>query len=529
MKWLNCEKIRLFLVVFVAAIVFDGSARANLVFDAANVEDMPGSGYLVSFSSDGLRLYITPDSLAGGYGSVDIWVVERESPSASWSAPVNLGPNINTSDVDGCPTISPDDLELYFWRDDGTNGYPMRSTRASKDDSWGPATTYTGVYPDDFSSDGLEKYTYYAGDGGYGGNDIWVTTRTTIDDEWGEPVNLGPNVNTSDQENGPSISSDGRVLFFHRYFPQKNQWRLYMCMRATTEDPWGPAVDVGAPVNGAGWVVWPEISPDGSTLYCNRKIGFTQVSIKPIVDFNGDNIYDNNDLIIMMGNWHTSESLFDIGPMPWGDGVVDFEDLKVFIKYWEQDNMPKAHWKLNETGGNIAYDSEGENDGTLFGEPLWRPDDGIVNGAIELDGTDDYISTPFVINPYEENFSVFTWIKGGAPGQVIISQQDGVNWLLSDPTEGNLMTELKCQGRSGTPLVSNTVITDGYWHRIGLVWDGSNRKLYVDGVAVAEDTQPGLDGSQMGLYIGCDKGMEPGTFFSGLIDDVRIYNRAVNP
>jgi hypothetical protein len=104
-----------------------------------------------------------------------------------------------------------------------------------------------------------------------------------------------------------------------------------------------------------------------------------------------------------------------------------------------------------------------------------------------------------------------------------------VNWLLSDPTEGNLMTELKCQGRSGTPLVSNTVITDGYWHRIGLVWDGSNRKLYVDGVAVAEDTQPGLDGSQMGLYIGCDKGMEPGTFFSGLIDDVRIYNRAVNP
>ena len=65
--------------------------------------------------------------------------------------------------------------------------------------------------------------------------------------------------------------------------------------------------------------------------------------------------------------------------------------------------------------------------------------------------------------------------------------------------------------------------------RIGLVWDGSNRILFVDGVMVAEDTQHGLEGSQMALYIGCGKGMESDVFFSGLIDDVRIYNRAVAP
>jgi hypothetical protein len=46
---------------------------------------------------------------------------------------------------------------------------------------------------------------------------------------------------------------------------------------------------------------------------------------------------------------------------------------------------------------------------------------------------------------------------------------------------------------------------------------------------VAEDTQPALEGSQMGLYIGTGKTMEPGTYFSGLIDDVRIYNRVVHP
>ena len=79
------------------------------------------------------------------------------------------------------------------------------------------------------------------------------------------------------------------------------------------------------------------------------------------------------------------------------------------------------------------------------------------------------------------------------------------------------------------PLVSETQITDGNWHHLGFVWDGSNRTLYVDGVAVAEDTQPDLEGSQMGLYIGTGKDTEPGTYFSGLIDDVRIYNRAVMP
>ena len=102
------------------------------------------------------------------------------------------------------------------------------------------------------------------------------------------------------------------------------------------------------------------------------------------------------------------------------------------------------------------------------------------------------------------------------------------DWLATD-AEGNLMTELKGIGRSAGPLYSETVITDGQWHRIGLVWDGSRRILSVDGVAVADDTQPGLEGSQMGLYIGTGKAMEPGTYFSGLIDDVRIYNRAVSP
>ena len=91
------------------------------------------------------------------------------------------------------------------------------------------------------------------------------------------------------------------------------------------------------------------------------------------------------------------------------------------------------------------------------------------------------------------------------------------------------MAELKSTGRDANELLSQTIITDGDWHRIGLVWDGSHRTLYVDDVAVAEDTQANLEGSENGLYIGAGTAMEPGSFFSGLIDDVRIYIRAVTP
>ncbi len=74
------------------------------------------------------------------------------------------------------------------------------------------------------------------------------------------------------------------------------------------------------------------------------------------------------------------------------------------------------------------------------------------------------------------------------------------------------------------------------------MWDGSYRTLYVDDVAAAEDTQDGLEvsdtedttvvygvSSDGGLYIGASKDLEGGSFFSGLIDDVRIYRRVLSP
>lgn len=91
------------------------------------------------------------------------------------------------------------------------------------------------------------------------------------------------------------------------------------------------------------------------------------------------------------------------------------------------------------------------------------------------------------------------------------------------------MTELEESGRGGRTLVSQAIITDGHWHRVGLTWDGSNRILYVDDIEVAKRAQGGFAGSTGVLYIGAEKNLEPGRFWSGLVDDVRIYNRAISP
>ncbi|MBW1870323.1 MAG: LamG domain-containing protein, partial [Deltaproteobacteria bacterium] len=169
----------------------------------------------------------------------------------------------------------------------------------------------------------------------------------------------------------------------------------------------------------------------------------------------------------------------------------------------------------------------GRYDAVLNGDPQWQPADGKAAGALQFDGIFNYLSTDFVLNPAHGQFSLFAWIKGAAPGQVVIAQTDGVNWLSANPSEGSLMTELKGSARSSKPLQSQTVITDGNWHHIGIVWDGYSRMLYVDGINVAQDEQNILEGNQSGLCIGAGVTLEAASFFSGLIDDICIYDIAM--
>jgi hypothetical protein len=255
-----------------------------------------------------------------------------------------------------------------------------------------------------------------------------------------------------------------------------------------------------------------------------------QVPILPVVDFDGDGYVGLTDLQKVGDSWGQNDPSCDIGPMPWGDGVVDDVDLEILMYHWgSPESGLVAHWKLDEAEGTIADDSAGISDANLMGGPVWQPDGGMLGGALLFDGIDDYVKTP-PIGPSLEgspftSFSVFAWVKGGAPGQIIITQILANNWLSVDPFGGYLMT-----ASNNDHLSTQVQVTDGQWHRVGFVWDAEarTRTLYVDDVERASDTQSfNLYVSQSGLHFGATSTLSSGVFWSGLMDDVRIYNKAV--
>ncbi len=261
-------------------------------------------------------------------------------------------------------------------------------------------------------------------------------------------------------------------------------------------------------------------------------IGVGQIRIPPVVDFNGDEIVDIKDLVILIESWGRNDPAVDVAPPLFGDGVVDEKDLEVLMGYWHKEVLPGsliACWKLDETAGAIAHDRVGQNDATVTGGTFWRAEGGKVGGALELSGAACFVTAKAVCDPSAGPFSVFAWIKGGAPGQVVVAQEKGTNWLLASSPDGALMTDLRSAGRQGKGLTSAVVITDANWHRVGLSWDGFTRILYVDDVEVARDAQANLGGSSGNLYVGAGSPMSPASFWRGLIDDVRVYDRAVKP
>jgi hypothetical protein len=562
MKKSQSRNIKSLLFGFLTVLFVAGGVKADFFFgepqNMGQAINSPYSDYSACISTDGLELYFCSER-PGGFGAGDIWVSTRKSTNDPWDPPSNLGSTVNSSYNESYPSLSSDGLTLYF--SDAYTGSPRpgglgggdiwMTTRPSRDASWSEPVNVGAP----INSSNLDMSPTISGDGltlvftsnnrarGTGSWDLWMSTRISVQDPWGLPVNLGTAVNSGAWDGECGLSWDGLVVLYDSgrtgIFGAID---MFMSIRKTLADPWFTAFNLGPVINSSSNDGTPRVSADMKTLYfcSNRPGGFGsydlfEAPIIPILDFNGDGIVEIGDLLFLIESWGQDDSTTDIGPAPWGDGIVDVQDLEVLMSYWGQeveDPTLAAHWKLDEAEGSIAEDSAGDNNGIVFGDAVWQPDGGMIKGALQFDGIDDYVSTPFVLNPADGSFSVFAWIKGGTPGQVILSQLNGANWLGADPDLGCVMTELipPAAGRFvPQPLISESVITDGNWHRVGFVRDGINRILYVDDVEVARDTATSLEAGSGGLYIGAGSRLEPGTFWSGLIDDVRIYNRVVSP
>lgn len=258
------------------------------------------------------------------------------------------------------------------------------------------------------------------------------------------------------------------------------------------------------------------------------------LGVRFLPDFNQDGVLNLIDFAKLAQQWGAQEPALDIAPAE-ADGIVSWADLAGLGRYWLMCPGLVAHWPLDEIEGLVAADRLRHFEGTVHGSPVWQPQGGSIGGALGLDGIDDHVTVGNVLNPADGPFTVFAWIKSVQPGGAIVSQseQSGTSqiWLGTDTATGMLMTTLTDGGRFTRPLVSTECVTDGAWHQVRLVWDGSCRYLYVDGREAAADTRKlaKLRTSTNGLFIGVGSDLSSATFWSGLIDDIRIYNRAIKP
>lgn len=193
-----------------------------------------------------------------------------------------------------------------------------------------------------------------------------------------------------------------------------------------------------------------------------------------------------------------------------------------------------GHWKLDETSGTSASDISGNaNTGTLTGLSFSTDSKpGRDSTGVDFAGN-DYISIAdhASLKP-TAGLTITAWIKGDSWGT-----GSNVNTILRKGTDNpnnyqlaiaSSRIEFGLDGNDDSGIKGNTTLQTGTWYHVAATWDGSNARVYLNGVldmgsptarsgTIGTDTRP--------LYIG---GRASADYFDGMIDDVRIYNYALS-
>lgn len=195
-----------------------------------------------------------------------------------------------------------------------------------------------------------------------------------------------------------------------------------------------------------------------------------------------------------------------------------------------------ALWHFDEGSGTTLHDETGVNDGTIYGNPTWV--DGKFGKALQLDGVDDYIRVPDDPSIEVSSITVEAWVKRlGSPGsyKYIISKYYAArpelwsSFAFTTGWGGGLFFYIGYTDYLARSPNAGTGIWDGDWHHIVGTFDGSDVRLYVDGVQVGTGTPTteSIAYDTGDLFIGNYR-PEWG-LFSGTIDEVRIRNIARAP
>ena len=199
---------------------------------------------------------------------------------------------------------------------------------------------------------------------------------------------------------------------------------------------------------------------------------------------------------------------------------------------------PVGWWKLDETTGTVAADSVAGNDGVLTGEPVWIA--GQIDGALEFDGTDDFVTLPIgsLISTLGDT-TITTWANfsnaGGAWQRIFdFGSGSGASpYMFLTPrigTAGAMRFAIRT-ATVGEQIMDASATLPSGWHHVAVVMDGTSESmtLYQDGAIVAGGPTillPRDMGETTQNWLG--KSQWPDALYMGSLDDFRIYDRALS-
>lgn len=256
-----------------------------------NMVNTRGNEWDPTPTPDGRYLYFTADSRPGGKGRSDIWVSEKVR--GEWQLPTNLGGSINSFRDETIDNVTVDGTTLLLSGDFGGSFGEFDIYIAEKDSSeWkslthlpnpintqyheesgcltadGKAMLFTSDRPGGIGPFVAINQNYYHGST-MGNMDIYVSLLND-DGNWGEPINLGPTINTPYAERSVFLHPDGKTLYFSSDgHPGLGRLDVFKSVRLSDSSwtEWSEPVNLGKEINSANDDWGYEVDISGTLAY----------------------------------------------------------------------------------------------------------------------------------------------------------------------------------------------------------------------------------------------------------------------
>jgi hypothetical protein len=186
-----------------------------------------------------------------------------------------------------------------------------------------------------------------------------------------------------------------------------------------------------------------------------------------------------------------------------------------------------AYWSFDEGEGDILFDKTGNHNEVVLGAPLRV--EGKQGFALQFDGVDDSVAIRHSesLMPTDA-ITLVSWVKILGPAQAhhgIIGKNGYISGYRLLVHGTNMKVLFQLTGEEGYNLWSSIPVADDRWHFIAATYDGSKMRLYIDGTKDPNEADRAgpIDANTSPVMIG-----KPQYALNGLIDEVRIYNRALS-